>query len=133
MKRPARALKQRNRYIVDALGKAGLERELSVANVRHCMNPDEVVSLWIEEYGLVSGDTDVTEVNPKFTDKVPTDIQMGKVYARLVNSFAPDGDFVSAAQRVYSSPMCDIVDNYNTGAYYEPSYVQTRAFATGEF
>ena len=34
---------------------------------------------------------------------------------------------------VYASPVCDTIDDYNTGAYYEPSYVQTRAFLNGGF
>ncbi len=29
--------------------------------------------------------------------------------------------------------LCDTIDNYNSSAYYEPSYVITRAYSNGGF
>ncbi len=134
IERTARHIKQRNRYVVEHLGDEGLKRQLSIANTIHSMNPEQVVADWIEEYGLEQGDTDVTKVDHRFTDKVPTDIQMGKVYARLVQSVTSDNESLSATIRsVYASPICDVIDNYNSSAYYEPSYVQTRAYYAGAF
>lgn len=134
IERTARHLKQPNRYVVEKLGKEALERQLSIASTNHCLNPEQVVADWVDEYGLKNGDVDVTKVDPRFTDKVPTDTQMGKVYARLTLSVSqPDESLADAMMQVYASPICQTIDNYNTSAYYEPSYVQTRAFYAGAF
>lgn len=134
IERTARQIKRHNCYVVEHLGAGGLQRQLSIANTNHCLNPDQVVAEWIEEYELHKGDFDVTAVDPRFTDKVPTDIQMGKVYARLISSVEPmQENLVTAIQRVYASEICKAIDNYNSSAYYEPSYVQTRAFLAGCF
>lgn len=133
IERVARTIRQRNRYVIERLGTAGLERQLSIAGTAHCLNPDQVVSEWINEYKLEKGDFNVTKIDSRFTDYVPTDLQMGKVYARLVNSISTDKNYVDGISRVYNSPICDVIDNYNSSAFYEPSYVQTEAFYNGGF
>lgn len=35
--------------------------------------------------------------------------------------------------RVYNNPICEVIDNYNCSAYYEPSYVIARAYQNGDF
>lgn len=124
---------QRNRYVVESLGSDGLLHELSVAETNHCLNPEQVEDEWIATYGLTQGNFDITEADPRFTDKVPSPTQMGKVYARLIQSVDADDNLPEAIKAVYSSRVSDTIDNYNTGAYYEPSYVQTRAFLNGGF
>lgn len=133
IERVARRLRQHNRYVVACLGDEGLVHELSIAETNHCLNPEQVESEWIERYHMSQGDFDVTDVDPKFTDKYPSVTQMGKVYARLVHSVDTEDNLASAIQKVYGSPICDTIDDYNTGAYYEPSYIQTRAFFDGGF
>lgn len=134
IERVARSIKQRNRYVVERIGGDGLARQLSIAETNHCLNPEQVVSNWKEEYQLAEGNTDVTAIDTEYTDKVPTELQMGKVYARLIDSVAKQGrDLVCTIQSVYASPICDAIDNYNSSAYYEPSYVQTRAYHDGAF
>lgn len=133
IERVARRLRQHNRYVVSCLGGEGLMHELSIAETNHCLNPEQVESEWIERYHMSQGNFDVTEVDSKFTDKYPSVTQMGKVYARLVHSVDAEDNLVSAIQKVYGSPICDTIDDYNTGAYYEPSYIQTRAFFDGGF
>jgi len=133
IERTARNIKQRNRYVVEKMGCEGLARQLSIAETNHCLPPQEVVDTWKEEYHLQSGNVDVTIIDKRFTDKVPSETQMGKVYARLVSSVSEDGDLVNGIRNVYSSPICDAIDNYNSSAYYEPSYVQTRAYLDNHF
>lgn len=134
IERVARNIKQRNRYVVECIGSEGLARQLSTAETNHCLNPEQVVSDWKKEYNLALGDVDVTRVDSEYTDKVPSDTQMGKVYARLIDSISKQGlDLVQTIQNVYASPICDAIDNYNSSAYYEPSYVQTRAYLNGRF
>lgn len=59
---------------------------------------------------------------------------MGKVYMRLIVDTLKQGeDYVEGIIRVYNDPICDVIDNYNTSAYYEPSYVIARAYNEGGF
>lgn len=134
IERTARNLHQRNKYVVERLGKPALERQLSIAGSLHCLNPEQVVSDWKEEYTLEHGDFDITAIDRRFTDKVPSETQMGKVYARLIESVTPtDGNFADSILKVYTSPICETIDNYSSSAYYEPSYIQTKAYLNGAF
>ncbi len=133
IERVARAMHRRNRYVVRAMGHDGLWHELSTAAVNHCLNPQQLVDDWISLYHIEPGNVDVTQVDPRFTDKVPTPTQMGKVYARLIESVSQEEDLPNTMMQVYDSPLCDTIDNYNSSAYYEPSYVQTRAYFNGGF
>jgi len=134
IERTARSIKQRNIYVVNKLGTEGLKHQLSIAETNHCLNPNEVVDHWKEEYDLHIGEFDVTKIDRRFTDTVPSETQMGKVYARLIQSIDTNyNNLVDVIKNVYSSPICEYIDNYNSSAYYEPSYIQTRAFYAGAF
>mgnify|MGYP006934496662 FL=1 len=133
IERVARRIHQRNRYVIGQIGLDALHHELSLAQVTHCLNPEQVEAEWIEKYSLKEGDFDVANIDIEYTDKVPSPTQMGKVYARLVKSLDNEDNLAKTIMSVYDSPVCDIIDDYNTGAYYEPSYVQTRAVINGEF
>lgn len=133
IERVARRLRQHNCYVVSCLGDEGLVHELSIAETNHCINPEQVESEWIDHYHMSQGNFDVTGVDTKFTDRYPSVTQMGKVYTRLVHSVDTEDNLASAIQNVYNSPICDTIDDYNTGAYYKPSYIQTRAFFDDDF
>ena len=133
IERVARSIKQPNRYVVEHMGEKGLARQLSIAETNHCLNPEQVVADWKEEYHLENGTTDVTRIDNRYTDTVPSETQMGKVYARLINTVSEGEDLVRTIQKVYTSPICNAIDNYNSSAYYEPSYVQVRAYQNGFF
>ena len=54
---------------------------------------------------------------------------MGKVYQRLiVDTTLWNENYVDEIYRVYNSDICDIIDNYNCSAYYEPSYIKRVGF-----
>ena len=55
IERVARRIHQRNKYVVNAIGRESLVHLISVANVLHCENPLQVEDDWIEEYSLVEG------------------------------------------------------------------------------
>ncbi|MDD6798257.1 MAG: hypothetical protein ACI4EJ_10240 [Bacteroides sp.] len=134
IERVARKLHQRNSYVVNSIGKENLKHLISVANVLHAENPVAVEDDWIGEYSLEKGDVDVTKVNDELVRKVPTPTQMGKVYQRLISDTAfPEENEVDGIIRVYNNPICDVIDNYNCSAYYEPSYVIARAYQNGGF
>lgn len=134
IERVARKLHQRNRYVVNSIPKEEWERLISLANVLHCENPLKIEEEWIEEYELEQGDFDIKKVDPELVDEIPSETQMGKVYMRLIlSTLQPEEDFVDGLIRVYNDEICDTIDNYNCSAYYEPSYVITRAYNDGGF
>lgn len=134
IERVARKLHQRNSYVVNQIPKEEWMRLISLANVLHCENPLKLEAEWIEEYKLESGEFDITQVNPRWVDNIPTETQMGKVYKRLiVNTLTSEENYVDGLIRVYNNEICEIIDNYNCSAYYEPSYVIARAYNEGGF
>lgn len=134
IERVARRIHQKNKYVVNQIGKAALLHLISVANVLHCENPLQVEDDWIEEYQLMEGKFDITDVDRDLAEKVPTALEMGKVYQRLiVATTLSEESFVDGIVRVYNNDICDTIDNYNCSAFYEPSYVIVRAYQNGGF
>lgn len=134
IERVARKLHQKNRCVVNSIGKDGLEHLISIANVLHAKNPEEVEDDWIDEYGLSKGDYDIALVDRDLVEKIPSATQMGKVYQRLISDTLQQGETeVDGIIRVYNDSLCDVIDNYNCSAYYEPSYVIARAYYQGGF
>lgn len=134
VERVARKLKQHNVYVVNTIGEAELRHLISVANVLHSVNPMQVEADWITEYNLQQGTFDITAVDKNLCEQIPAATAMGKVYMRLIlATLQPDEDYVQGMLRVYNNPICEVIDNYNASAYYEPSYVIARAYNDGGF
>jgi len=134
IERIARQLKQPNKYVANMMGHDELAKKLSLANVLHSENPLAVAADWIDEYQLKPGNYDVQTVNPKLCDQIPTATQMGKVYKRLIiNTLQNNEDYADGILRVYNDPICEVIDNYNCSAYYEPSPYITRSYYAGGF
>lgn len=134
IERIARKLHQRNRYVANQIGKKELVRLISLANVLHCENPLKLEDEWIHEYFLQKGTFDITDVDSDLVEKIPTATQMGKVYTRLIlSTLQPGENFIDGLLRIYNDEICDTIDNYNCSAYYEPSYVITRAYNENGF
>lgn len=134
VERLARELHQKNKYVVNKIGYDELVKKISVANVLHCENPLKIVDEWIGEYNLEYGDFDITDVDNALAEVIPTPTQMGKVYTRLImQTLGSDEDYVQGMIRVYNHPICEKLDNYNCSAFYEPSYVISRAYYEGDF
>ena len=133
IERVARKLKQPNKYVVNAIGHDELAKKLSLADVLHSENPLAVEADWIDAYQLRSGDYDVTKVNHDLCENIPAETQMGKVYKRLIlGTLQPNEDYADAIIRVYNNPICEVIDDYNTSAYYEPSpYIARSYYANG--
>lgn len=131
IERVARKIKQHNSYVVNKIGKENLYHLLSTAQVLHSVNPLQVEEDFINDFNLESGNFDIANVDKKLCDKIPSATEIGSVYARLINSISDN--YVDAITNVYNSDLCEIIDNYNTSAYYEPSYVLTRAYVNNGF
>lgn len=129
IERVARKLHQKNQYVVNHISKEEWKRIISLANVLHSENPLKIENDWIEEYHLKQGGFDITNVNTELVDEIPSETQIGKVYMRLIlSTLQPEEDYIEGMIRVYNDEICDIIDNYNSSAYYEPSYVITKAY-----
>ena len=134
IERVARNLHQKNRYVVNAIGKNELYHLISCANVLHCENPLKVEVDWINDYQLQNGDYDITDVDKELATIIPTPLEMGEVYQRLItDTMTSKEDYVDGIIRVYNNDICDVIDNYNGSAFYEPSYVIARAYQAGGF
>ncbi len=134
IERVARHLHQRNKYVVNALGKDNLYHLLSVANVLHSENPLQVVDDWICDYQLKRGSFDIEDVDKDLAQVIPSALDMGDVYRRLiVDTMSSKENYVDGIIRVYNHPLCEVIDNYNCSAFYEPSYVIARAYQNGGF
>ena len=134
IERIARHLKQPKKYVANAMGHDELAKKLSLADTLHSENPLAVEADWIDEYCLKSGEYDVAKVDPELCQTIPTATQIGKVYKRLIiDTLQLDEDYADAMLRVYNNPICEVLDNYNTSAYYEPSPYIARSYYTGSF
>lgn len=134
IERIARHLKQPNKYVANAMGHDELAKKLSLAGVLHSENPLAVESAWIEEFQLIPGCYDVAKVSKDLCPQIPTATQMGKVYKRLIiNTLQPNEDYADAILRVYNNPICEVIDNYNSSAYFEPSPYIARSYFAGGF
>ncbi|MBP5156671.1 MAG: hypothetical protein K6G18_16305 [Treponema sp.] len=131
IERVSRKLMQRNAYAVNKIGRENMYHLISCAGTLHSLNPLQVESDWISEYHLEHGNFDITDVDRNLCTEIPSETQIGKVYARLIDSVT--SDYVAGISDVYNSPVCETIDNYNSSAYYEPSYVITKAYLSGGF
>lgn len=134
VERVARKVKQPNKYVVNTIGRDQLMHLISVANVLHSMNPLQVESEWIDQYHLQEGTYDVENVDFSLCEHIPSPMDIGKVYTRLiVDTLNKEENYIDGLLRVYNHEICQIIDNYNASAYYEPSYVIERAYYNGGF
>lgn len=59
---------------------------------------------------------------------------MGKAYTRfIIDTLSTNENYVDGIIRVYNNDICDVIDNYNCSAFYEPSYVIARTYQNGGF
>ncbi|MCM1160558.1 MAG: hypothetical protein NC412_04970 [Roseburia sp.] len=134
VERVARKIHQPNAYVIDAIGYENLVREISLAEALHCENPEKIEDDWIDNYKLKSGTFHIEEVNKELVNKIPSATQIGKVYSRLILQTLEEGeDFIQGMIKVYHSEIAPIIDDYNTSAYYEPSYILKKAYYAGNF
>ena len=84
IEKTSRFLHRRNQYVVNQLGYDQLYHLIRVANVLHSDNPDKIVHDLMDEYKLEYGSFYIENVNSELCSRIPTELDMGKVYARLI-------------------------------------------------
>lgn len=125
-----------NVEVINKIPKDKLYELVSGAQVYHCMNYDELAAEWVAKYDIPTGDYHFDNVNPEYLKTLPTDLQIGKLFAYIIIPVAnnrPDGDIIQTMYDVYNSPITLKINDYNTSAFYEPDYVQIKAFYDGHF
>lgn len=134
VERVARKIHQHNVYVIDMIGYQELVRNISLADVLHCENPEKIEDEWIKEYCLECGEFHIENVNHDLVEKIPSAIEIAKVYTRLIlQTLQEDEDYIQGMIRIYHSEIVEIIDDYNSSAYYEPSYVLKKAYYAGNF
>lgn len=118
----ARATRNHNRVVVNALGEASLQKIYDLADIYHSDNIERVASDFIDEAKVELGCFDVTAA--KYS--IPSYWDMGKVYKRLILKVSNDmpEQYIKTAITVYNSWIADRIDNYNSSFYYSsPDYI----------
>ncbi|MCL1949998.1 MAG: hypothetical protein FWF59_09740 [Turicibacter sp.] len=126
----ARKTKNRVCEVTSKLGKEGLEHQLQVAEVNHCLSFGQVSDELIEDFGISEGEFDLLS-SSQF--KVPSHTAIGKVYRNLVLDVLKEGDNVAEVFfEVLTSFISDEISFFDSGVYFENrsyimhSYLQGR-------
>lgn len=113
----ARATKNRNRVIVNALGEERLTKIYKLADIYHSDNISRVADDLIKECRIENDRFNISNV--KYT--VPTHWDIAKVYKRLIIRVSQDKEnlYIKTLITVYNSWITDKIDDYNSSFYYE--------------
>ena len=109
------------KYVVEKIGKQGLEKIYSLASVYHCENIDKVTDEIISKYGIVVGHY----INNNYEYRIPSYFEIGAVYERLISKVSGEkSNYIDSLIEVLSSWIIEKIDNYSCSMYYEnPSYI----------
>lgn len=126
----ARKTKNKRSDVVDALGKATIEKIYNLADVYHSDNLDTVSDSFIEEAGISDGCFDNVSA-ARYA--VPSHWDMGKVYKRLILGIAKERQMsvTDALFAAYHSFVSDKIDDYNSSFYYDAPQNILNAFLYG--
>lgn len=126
----ARATKNRNRVIVNALGEERLNKIYKLADIYHSDNIARVADDLINECRIENDYFDITDVRYA----VPTCRDIAKVYKRLIISVAQNNprQYIKALIIVYNSWIADKIDDYNSSFYYESADCIYQSYLIGK-
>ena len=115
----ARKTKNHRNYVVNQIGKAGIKKQLYLAQVNHCLSFEQVSDELIEEYKIENGDYDTVK---ECLYDVPSFLSIGNNYKYLILSINSK-DVVDTLIKVFNSLISDNMSNFNTDFFYQnPSY-----------
>ena len=109
--------------IIKSLGMKELKRQLSLAEVNHCISFDEVADEIIEYFGIKDGEFDTVSLC-KY--KVPSYLAIGKEYQRLIIDVKKEEeDIITTIYNVFISFLSDEISDFNSSVYYSsPQYLK---------
>ena len=115
----ARKTKNHRQDVIRHFTKAGIERQLRLAEVNHCLSFEQVSDELIEDLNIPDGDFD-TAAECRYT--VPSATSIGMLYQGLV---LKDDDAAQAILDVFSSFITDEISDFNSNVYYtNPDYLR---------
>lgn len=118
-----RKTKNHRGEIVKILGIKEIKRQLSLAEVNHCLSFDEVAEELIEYFNIKDGDFDTVK-SCKY--EVPSVQSIGKEYQRLILDVKKSNeDIAQVVFNVFLSFISDEISNFNSSVYYSsPEYLK---------
>ena len=127
----ARKTHNKRADVANALGAKRIGKIIDLADVYHSDNIDAVSDQFIFDAQVKRGDFD-NVASAHYA--VPSHWDIGKVYKRLVLNIADDEGIsdVEALLRAYSSPVSDLIDDYNGSFYYESPQAIFAAYKYGD-
>lgn len=126
----ARKTKNRARDVVDALGKARIEKIYDLADIYHSDNIDRVCEDFVRDSNIAIGDDNHVGA-AKYA--VPSHWDIGKIYKRLIIGIAQNRniEIVDALFLAYHSFVSEKIDDYNSSFYYDAPQNILNTFLTG--
>ena len=77
---------------------------------------------WIKDYNLKAGDYDVTAVDQELASIIPSPLDMGAVYQRLIrDTIGSKEDYVDGIMKVYKMHCNYYCQSHRKSHYYTPS------------
>jgi hypothetical protein len=125
----ARKTKNKRGVVANKLGVKGFVKQLKDAPVNHCLSFEQVGEEVVDQYKIPNGNFETVE-HCKYN--VPSYTDIGSLYCIMVLDCAKNGDEISTAIRIFSSPISDYISNFNSDCYYQnPSYLE-ESFKVGK-
>lgn len=127
----ARKTKNKRCDVVNALGKATIEKIYDLADVYHSDNIENVAETFINKYNLKNGQFD-NVASAKYA--VPSYWDIGKVYKRLILGIAREKSLsiIDALFEAYNSFVSEKIDDYNSSFYYDAPQNILNAYIDGK-
>ena len=114
-----RETKNRRIDVIEALGKANVNRIYDYSDVFHSDRIESVAAQWQERCNIQEGSFDNISV---CRYRLPSHWDIGKVYSRLIKAIG--GKATDTLFEVYSSWLAPKIDDYNIAVYYmSPEYL----------
>ncbi|MGN0703066.1 MAG: hypothetical protein ACI4LD_00765 [Lentihominibacter sp.] len=118
----ARKTLNKRGVVVDALGLSGIKKQISDAEVNHCLSFEQVSDEVIEAYHIKNGVFD-TITNCEYS--IPSYTDIGKLYTILVAECSEEGKEAEELEKIFKSFISDEISNFETGLYYQnPDYLK---------
>lgn len=118
----ARQTNNKRAVIVRLLGENGIAKQLSDAEVNHCLSFEQVCDEIIEYYKIPHGSFD-TITSCKYN--VPSYLDIGKLYSIIIADCTEAEQVVREIINVFSSFISDEISDFSTDLYYQnPSYLE---------
>lgn len=108
--------------VVDTIGTSGIKKQLSDAEVNHCLSFEQVSDEIIETYSIEKGNFDTINNCPY---SIPSYTDIGRLYTILIEECSEEGKEEEELEKIFKSFISDEISNFSTGLYYQnPDYLK---------